>query len=28
LIIDVFDKDESIVGKGSEDFLARALIRV
>jgi hypothetical protein len=28
IIIDVFDKDESIIGSDSEDFLARALIYV
>lgn len=28
VIVDLFDKDESIVGSDSEDFLARALLYV
>jgi hypothetical protein len=28
IIIDVFDRDESIIGSDGEDFLARALIYV
>jgi hypothetical protein len=28
IIIDVFDKDEQLVGKDKEDFLARSLIYV
>jgi hypothetical protein len=28
VIVDLYDKDENLIGKDSEDFLARALIKL
>lgn len=28
VVIDVFDKDENVIGKDSEDFIARAMLYV